>query len=164
MRRFTKQEVSRARCVRDLMTRLAFTSSAALISMINHGINNSDVTAEVVHNADSIWGPAVQALEGKTNKLTSIPAGSVIAPRVTQAQQILTVDIFFIKKILFLMSIFIPLNLAMCAHLRNRTGPVSRPAFALSINTNKLCTSDWKCFVRSILHCLTLSIAMRMSL
>ena len=40
------------------MTRLAFTSSAALISMINHGIINSDVTAEDVHNADSIWGPA----------------------------------------------------------------------------------------------------------
>ena len=61
MRRFIKQQVSRARCVRDLMTRLAFTSSAALISIINHGIIKSDVTAEDVHNADSIWGPAVQA-------------------------------------------------------------------------------------------------------
>ena len=36
--------------------------------------------------------------------------------------------------------------------------------FALSINNSKLCTSDWKCFVGSILQSLTLSIAIRISL
>ena len=37
-------------------------------------------------------------------------------------------------------------------------------SLALSITTIRLCTSDWKCFVGSILHNLTLSIAMRISL
>ena len=135
MRRFTKQEVSRARNVRELMTRLAFSSSAAIISMINHGIMNSDVTAEDVHNADAIWGTGIEALKGKTNKKASIAATSVLAPRVTQVQQILTVDIFFVKKIPFLMGLFIPLNLAMCAHLKNRTGSVVAASIRTFLST-----------------------------
>ena len=119
MRRFTKQQVSRARSVRELTTRLAFTSSSALISMINYEIMNPDVTAEDVHNADSIWGPAIEAPKGLSNKHSSIAADSVVVPRVTQVEQILTVVIFFIKKVPFLLGMFIPLNLAMCEHLKN---------------------------------------------
>ena len=49
--------------------------------------------------------------KGKTHKLTSLPASAVVAPRVTQVQQILAVDIFFVKSLPFLLGELIPLGL-----------------------------------------------------
>ena len=42
------------------------------------------------------------------------------APRVTQVEQIMAVDIFFVKKIPFLLGIMILLELSMCMNVRNR--------------------------------------------
>ena len=96
---------------------------------------NPDVTAEDVHNADSIWGPAIEAPKGLSNKHSSIAADSVVVPRVTQVEQILTVVIFFIKKVPFLLGMFIPLNLAMCVHLKNKTASVVAASIRYFLST-----------------------------
>ena len=59
---------------------------------------------------------------------SSIAAGSVLAPRVSQVEQILTV----VKKIPFLLGMFIPLNLAKCVYLQNRSGSFFDRASAAS--------------------------------
>ncbi len=53
-------------------------------------------------------------------KRSSTISPNVLAPRVTQVEQIMTVDIFFVKKLPFLLGVFIPLGLSICVHLKNR--------------------------------------------
>ena len=82
---------------------------------------NCSVTREDVRRADAIFGVSVASLKGKTNKLTSVSAKVVLAPRVTQLQQVLSVDIFFVKKLVFLLGVLSPLGLSQCAHLKDKS-------------------------------------------
>ena len=61
----------------------------------------------------------------------------MIAPRVTQVQQILAVDIFFIKQLL------IPLGLALCVPLKNRSAPIVAKAINSFIYNAKM--RDFDC-------------------
>ena len=47
--------------------------------------------------------------------------GYVLAPRVTQVQQILSVDVIFVKMIHFLLGVFTPLGLGLVHFLRDRS-------------------------------------------
>ena len=123
MRNYTKREVTQASNARELMARLAHSSSQATIDMLDSGVANCVVTKQDVRNADAIYGPSIAALKGKTHKLTSTPASSLIAPRVTQVQQILAVDILFVRKLPFLLGVLTPLGLALCIPLKNRSAP-----------------------------------------
>ena len=103
MRQYTKREVDQANVDRELMARLGNPSTQATISMPDAGVSNCAVTKQDVRNADAIFGSSIPAMEGKTHKKASTPASAVIAPRVTQVQQMLAVDLFFVKKIPFLL-------------------------------------------------------------
>ena len=118
MRDYTKREVGRASHARELMSRLAHTSSQATIDMLDSRLKHCDITKQDVRNADAIFGSSIAALKGKTHKLASIPASAIIASRVTQVQQILAVDIFFIKNLPFLLGQLIPPGLAHVALTR----------------------------------------------
>ena len=120
MRRYTKREVSDAKAARELMARLGNASSKATIDMLERGVMNCSVTKEDVRRADAIFGSSVASLKGKTNKLSSSAAAVTIAPRVTQVQQILAVDIFFIKRLPFLLGVMSPLGLSQCTALKDR--------------------------------------------
>ena len=124
MRRYSKREVKEAQAAREMLGRLAYMPSSTAIAMINKGVLNCPVTPTAIRNADAMFGPSIPALKGKTQKKASLPAGEIIAPRVTQVEQILGVDILFIKKIPFLLGVFSPLGLTMCCHLKNRTAAV----------------------------------------
>jgi predicted lactoylglutathione lyase len=124
MRNYTKREVTQATNARELMARLAHSSSQATIDMLDAGVMNCMVTKQDVRNADAIYGSSIAALKGKTHKHSSTPASPVIAPRVTQVQQILAVDIFFVHKLPFLLGVLIPLGLALCIPLKNRSAPL----------------------------------------
>ena len=82
------------------------------------------ITKQDDRNADAINGSSIAALKGKTHKLSSTPASPVIAPRVTHVQQIFAVDIFFVHKLPFLLRVLIPLGLALCIPLKNRSAPL----------------------------------------
>jgi hypothetical protein len=97
---------------RELMARLRYASSQATIDMIDAGMSHCDVTKQDNRNADAIFGSCIPSIQGKTHKRGSTPASAVLTPRVTQVQQILAVDLFFIKKLSFLLGELVPLGLA----------------------------------------------------
>ena len=89
MRNYNPREVSQARAARELMLNLGHASSTATIDMLDSGILNCAVTKTDVHNADAIFGPSVPSLKGKTVKRTSRASPNIVAPRVTQVEQII---------------------------------------------------------------------------
>jgi hypothetical protein len=103
------------------MSRLSFPTSQSLVELIQSGgIMNNVVIVQDVRYADAIYGMSLQFLRGKSKKQAPTAARVSLAPRVTQVQQSLAVDIMFIKKLPFLVGVLVPLNLTMCAHLKNR--------------------------------------------
>jgi Reverse transcriptase (RNA-dependent DNA polymerase) len=143
MRQYTKREVTQAKNARELIARLGYPSSQATIDMLDAGMSNCDVTKQDVRNADAIFGPCIPSLRGKTHKRASTPASAVITPRVTQVQQILTVDLFFIKKLPFLLGELVPLGLALCTPTKNRTAAVIAAGIRSFINTAR--SRDFDC-------------------
>lgn len=93
MQNYTKREVAQARTARELMHSLAHTSSAAMIDMIDAGILTCTVTKTDVRNADAIFGPSIASLKSKTTKRSSTTSPNILAPRVTQVELVLAVDI-----------------------------------------------------------------------
>ena len=124
MRQYTKREVDQAKVARELMVRLSYASTQATISTLDAGVSNCAVTKQDVRNADAIFGSSIPAIKGKTHKKASTPASAVIASRVTQVQQMLAVDLLYVKKILFLLGEMVPLGLALCTPVKNRTATV----------------------------------------
>ena len=57
----------------------------------------------------------------------------VLAPRVTQVQQILIVEIIFIKKVAILLGMFTPLGLGLIYFLRNCSEAQVRSALRLML-------------------------------
>jgi hypothetical protein len=82
-------------------------------------------------------------LRGKKHKRASTPASPVLTPRVTHVQQILAVDLFFIKKLPFLLGELVPFELAICIPTKNRTAPVIAAGIRSFINTAR--SRDFDC-------------------
>ena len=120
LRRYTKREVAGAEAAREMMARLGHASTQETIDMLQSGVLDCAVTKEDVRRADVIFGHSIASIKGKTNKKSSVAANVVIAPRVTQKQQVLAVDIFFVKKLPFLLGVMSPLGLSQCVHLKDR--------------------------------------------
>ncbi len=58
---------------------------------------------------------------GKAKKHKCVSPGYVLAPRVTQVQQILSIDIIFVKKIADLLGVLTPLGLGLIEFIRDRS-------------------------------------------
>ena len=119
-RRYTTQEVKRAESASELMTRLGYSSNADAIAIVNQGIINCDITATDLRIAQAIEGIQKPSLRGKTKKKKSMIATGVLGPRVVQIEQALHVDIMFIRDLIFLIGVFMPLGLIMVCSLPNR--------------------------------------------
>jgi hypothetical protein len=105
--------------------------------MIRGGISNCEVTTQDVRNADAIFGPSVVAMRGNTKKHASFPSKLVLAPRVTQVQQTLDVDLMFIKQLVFLMEVLNPLKLTFVRYVKDRTAATLVEAIRSFIATAK---------------------------
>lgn len=121
-RRYTKREVRTADAAREFIARLGYPSDAAAGDILSGSMINVPVTKADVANATSIYGPSVACLKGKTVKSTPTPMSSVLSQRVTQVQQILQVDIIFLKGLSFLIGVLIPLGYVLIEHIKDRTG------------------------------------------
>lgn len=121
LRRYTAREVTQAKKARELQRRLGYPSTTSTVRMINKGIVNCDVTSTDVRNADAIYGMSVASMKGKMKKRSSSVATPILAPRVTQVQQTMQVDIMFVKEIPFLIGVLSPLGLTFCAPIRDRS-------------------------------------------
>ena len=120
LRRYTAREVKQMALAEQLMQRLGHMTSNATMSLLNAGVQNCPVTATDVRNKDAAKGVSVPGLLGKTKKRASAKAGYVLAPRVVQVQQILHIDIIFVKKVPFLLGVMTPLALGLTEYLKNR--------------------------------------------
>ena len=121
-RRYTTTEVKKANAALQFMERLGHISPQGAIDIVNGGVLNSPVTASDVRNAISINGPSLAALKGKTPRKTSSAARpQIVGPRVTQVQQSLDLDIFFVKQLAFLIGVLSPLGLNLCQHIKSRS-------------------------------------------
>lgn len=120
-RRLTAREVKSMTLAETFLRRMGHMSERAGIKVLNAGVLNCKTTAADVRNVLAAKGPSIAALRGKTKRRASAAAsGVVLVPRVTQVQQTLHVDIFFIKGLAFLLGIMAPLGLYQCVFLTDR--------------------------------------------
>ena len=119
-RRYTAQEVKRSELASELMTRLGYSSNADAIAIVNQGIQNCNITATDLRIAQAIEGIQKPSLRGKTKKKKSAIATGLVGPRVVQVEQTLHVDLMFVRDLIFLIGVFMPLGLVMACVLPNR--------------------------------------------
>jgi predicted phage tail protein len=120
-RRYTKREVKRATAAVELMVRLGHASFETTIEMLNRGgLLNCPITAHDVRVAQAMFGRSLASIKGKTRRYAAAEVKQVLAPRVTQQQQVLHVDLFFVKHLVFMLGVLTPLGLRMCYHLTDK--------------------------------------------
>ena len=79
--------------------------------------SNFNGTAGDFAVAQSIWGPDIASLKGKTEKRTTFAADITIGPKLVQQEQILSVDFMFVEGIPSLIGLTTPLDLTMAVSL-----------------------------------------------
>jgi hypothetical protein len=79
MQRYTKREVGGATRARDMLCKMGYPSVQQAIAMVESGMN-FDITAHDFRIAEAIWGPDIASLKGKTRKMGTAPADTVIQP------------------------------------------------------------------------------------
>jgi hypothetical protein len=85
MHEYSHREVTKALGARELMARLAYSSSQMMLELHESGrIVNCGMTAQDVRDADAIFGMSLEALRGKPKKQTPRAAQVSLAPRVTK--------------------------------------------------------------------------------
>ena len=128
---YSKREIDSSRAARDFQESvLGHFSTVDAINIVNAGIQQCSITAQDILRANAIHGPSIASLKGKTKKQAPTIAGVTLVPRITQIQQTLHVDIFFVKKLPFLLGIVKPLGLVLTAFIGDR----SLPTIATTLN------------------------------
>lgn len=135
MKLYSKREVTAAEDARDLERLLGHPSPANLIKMINSGaIVENKVTAQDVRRAQSIWGPSVESLKGKTKTHASPRVTVEHVPAPVERELALHADILFVDGDPHLIVVAQPLGLTLTKHLSGRTAGVLESALADVIN------------------------------
>jgi hypothetical protein len=129
LRSYTKREIAAAESARELQARLGYPSDKTLCEMINKGINNSPITSYDVLRASRIFGPNVASLKGKTVTKTGEPVKVEYVPPPIVKDQTLEIDVMFIDRDPYLISVSNPLNLTLCTHLENK-GKIFSPSLS----------------------------------
>ena len=135
---FSKREAADAKTARHFQVLLlGHFPTHAVIDILNSGVLNCPVTTQDVLRAERIYGPPIAALKGKTKRMSSAISVATLAPRMTQQQQILHVDLFFVKSIAFLVGVMTPLNYVLTSHLKDRSESTVFKALHAFINKAK---------------------------
>ena len=109
---FTKKQVAMADAARALSQTMSFPTDSTLKSMLNHHmIRNCPVTAADMDRAIQIYGNNIAVLKGKSEKKAphQIPIQTIVEvpPNILSQNKNVTlyVDIFFVDKLVFLLTI-----------------------------------------------------------
>ena len=116
LKMFTKREVMQARKAREMLARMGFPSVGQAIRTSNSG-SNFEITARDFEVADAIWGKDVASMKGKTKKQASPIPDITVSPTMVQKEQVLSVDIMFVKKLAILVGVCTPLDLTLATSL-----------------------------------------------
>ena len=124
---FTKKEVTMADAARDLSRAMNFPTDSVLKTMLNnHMIPNCPVTADGVDRATTIYGNDVAILKGKSERKAphKLPIKTIVEvpPDILSLHKNVTlyVDIFFVDKLVFLLSISKHIKFLTVQHLHDR--------------------------------------------
>ena len=117
--KFTRDEVQRAKGVRELKMRLGGASDHDLVQFLTSGVAvGCPYTAADVRRATLIYGPDIAGLKGKTT--ASGPKKPIVLELEDigeQRKQSLFVDIFEVEKQPFVLAVMKPLHYRFCAIL-----------------------------------------------
>jgi hypothetical protein len=107
MRLFTKRKVMQARKARKMLSRMGFPSVAQAIRTTNTW-SNFDITARDLEVSDTIWGKDVASMKVKTKKQASPIPDITVSAITVQKEQVLSIDIMFVKKLAILWTLPLP--------------------------------------------------------
>jgi hypothetical protein len=151
--RFTAAEVIGAKTARDVQQRLGYMPPSSMIDIINSGaIINMPITAHDVKRSVMIYGDSPAMLKGraKTAKAPSMRAALDVTPPVVSGiiSSVITmcVDIMFCFGQPFLLSVGMPLSLAIGTALTNK----SASAVAKGLNEHMALYSRYLFTVRRV--------------
>jgi hypothetical protein len=149
---FTNKEFQGARAARRASQLLGFPSDRDFGNMVRANmIVNCPVTHHDVSNAKKIFGPDTRSLKGKSGRRKTQPVvGNYVAiPReifaMLKAVEV-AIDIMFVNKLPFLVSISKRLKFTTIEYIPDRTGP----SLCRSIAKIKLCYKRRNIFVRTL--------------
>ena len=94
-------------------------------------------TLVLLLRAERIYGAPIAALKGKTKRMSSTIFKATLTPRVTQQQQILHVDLFYVKSIAFILGVLTPLNYVLTSHLQDKSEATVYKALSAFISKAK---------------------------
>jgi hypothetical protein len=123
---FSKKQIAQAKTARDIQTKVGHPSTQDLKSVIKLNlIANCPVTTEDVDRAETIFGPSLPILKGKTTRQSpqSVQTNYVAVPEsILSANQHVTLfgDIFFINKVPFFATVSDHLKFTTTEHIANR--------------------------------------------
>jgi hypothetical protein len=118
---YSSRDVKQMDKVEQFMQQLGHMTSSATLDLINSGMLNCPVSASDARNKDAAKGVLVAGLVEKTEKHKSVSPGYALDPRVNQVQQILSIDIIFVKKLAFLLGVLTYLGLGLIEFLQDRS-------------------------------------------
>ena len=123
LRRITRQEAKQAEEAILFRTRLGNAPTKAAIAILEAGVLNCAATARGMRIADATFGKSVAAMKGMSKRKKPAAAVSIVTGTrgVTQVQQRMDTDLFWIKGLKFLVAVLTPLALSVCQHVKDRS-------------------------------------------
>ena len=123
--KYTKKEVSSAEKALRFLDCIGQPPLRAAIDILR-ATKNAPVTEKDLIRAQDIWGPRISYLKGITTKKTTAAARTDTLPAALVPVHVtMEVDVFFVKKRPFLISITLPLDYCMVKPLGNLGGRVA---------------------------------------
>ena len=126
MKMFSKRQIVGAEKARNLHGGLAFPSDLDFKWILkSNQVQECPVTTEDAGVAQKVWGPSVASLKGKTTRQTPPAVQTDIIEIPTEIRELhrlvtLSIDVFFVNKIPFFMTLSRKICFSTVTHLANR--------------------------------------------
>ncbi len=126
MKMFSKRQIVGAEKARYLQAGLSFPSDSDMKWILkSNQISECPVTAEDAAVANKIWGANVASLKGKTTRKTPKPVKTDMVEIPTEIRDlhrivVLTIDVFFVNKVPFFLTLSRKICFSTVTHLENR--------------------------------------------
>jgi hypothetical protein len=130
-RLYTKKELDAASDAKELFARMAYPSIKNLITLLRKGkIRNCDVTPRDVLNCVNLFGPELAAVRGRTTRVRrpAVRNEPHSGPLLGEEEVDIYVDLMFVRKTMFLITVGAPMRYVMVTHLVSKRASVLKDA------------------------------------